>query len=239
VIIEIRNERVTKKVKRTGFIAKEAGVRTRQAIIVIAVLLTGIIVSLVVAYSCGVLADDFIIETRSITGTYQVTFQSHCKDRRPTFGCAEIVKMTVLKDGQLFFSKEPFFGEGPFGIHFKGAYPVIEWPDKNILRLGSSLSEQPVLDTIELWNRTGENLDVVEVFYGRYERFVIFDFAPEAKIDLVASPQFTTNLPPASTVIYKATNLTRRRELVRMVEGKKRASKSEGPLKILVEIIDN
>lgn len=215
------------------------GLRNRHPIVVIPVLLTGIIVSLVVSYSGGVLVDDFFIETRSMTGTYQVTFQGHCIDRRPTFGCAEIVKMLVLKNGQPFFSKEPFFGEGPLGTHFKGAYPVIEWSDNNILRLGPSFSEQPVLDTIELWNRTGETLDVVEVFYGRYERFLIFDFAPGAKVDLAASPQFTANLPPASTVIYKATNLSSRKERVRMVEGRKRASETEGPLKTLVQIIND
>lgn len=84
---------------------------------------------------------------------------------------------------------------------------------------------------------TNETLGVVEIFYGKHERFLVFDFGPRSQLVLSASPQFGFGLPPASTVIYRVINLTTNRERQGMVEGRKRKDPSEEPHSIAVSII--
>jgi hypothetical protein len=205
------------------------------------ILISAAAISLCAVYSVGTLRDEFKIETTSPQGTYRVTFEGKTNPRISPLAefSSERVKLSVIKAQEIYFVKDPFFGEGALDRHFRGAFPVIEWLNDSALRLGGNLSEQPFHDEIELSNGTKENLGIVEVFYGKYERFLIFDFAPGRHLMLSASPQFSVNLPPASTVIYKATNLATGRERVRMVEGIKRKTPSEGAAKIVVEITDS
>jgi hypothetical protein len=204
------------------------------------VLIIGGAISLYAAYSGGIFKNDFHIETRSPQGTYRLVFEGKADSRnsRSIGSSSERVILTVFKGQSVYFVKTPFFGEDGFDLHFKGAYPVVQWVNNFTLRMGGNLSAQPFVDEIRISNGTKEEFGVVEIFYGRSERFLIFDFEPGAHLVLSASPQFSLSLPPASTVIYKTTNLVTRQEKVRVVEGVKRKSASEGSISTNVEIID-
>lgn len=91
----------------------------------------------------------------------------------------------MTKSSQTFFVKDPFFRGGSLDEHFKGAYPVIEWINDSSLRMGGNLASQPFRDEIKLINKTKEKLDIVEIFYGKYERFLIFDLEPELTLTLL------------------------------------------------------
>lgn len=150
----------------------------------------------------------------------------------------EFVKLTVTRHHDVFFVKDPFFRGGQLELHFKGAYPAIEWVNNFSLRMGGDVASQPFRDEIKLINKTEEKLDVVEIFYGRYERFLIFDFEPQATLTLPASPQFSINQPAAANVIYEATSLSTGHKRANIIETVQRKSASDGPLKTTVEIVD-
>ena len=92
---------------------------------------------------------------------------------------------------------------------------------------------------IKLINKTKEKLDVVEIFYGKYERFLIFDLEPQLTLTLPASPEVSNSLPLAATLIYEATNFSTKRKRTKMIENFQRKNASEGPLKLVVEIVDD
>ena len=179
---------------------------------------------------------DSIVETRSPQGTYTVLFERRKGAANALGFFPEFVKLTVTRNHDLFFVKDPFFGGGKLELHFKGAYPVIEWVNDFSLRMGGDLASQPFRDEINLINKTEEKLDVVEIFYGRYERFLIFDLEPQATLTLLASPQFSVNQPPAANVIYEATSLSTGHKRSNIIENVQRKSASDGPLKTAVEI---
>lgn len=211
-----------------------------RSVAIASIVIGGAAITLLASY-IAVISHDFRIETQSPQRTYQVTFDGKAEARNS--GTIEFsterVKLTVLKAGKEYYVKDPFFGEGTLGLHFKAAYPVIEWINDFTIRMGGDLSSQPFHDEIRVLNETKETLGVVEIFYGRYERFLIFDFAPGTSLTLSASPQFSVNLPPASTVIYRATNLGTRQERMGTVEGRKRKTPSEGPIKTTIEITES
>jgi hypothetical protein len=104
--------------------------------------------------------------------------------------------------------------------------------------MGGDLASQPFRDEIKVINKTKEKLDVVEIFYGRYERFLIFELEPQRTLTLPASPQVTNGLPLAATIVYEATNFSTKRMRTKMIESVQRKNSSEGPLKSVVEIVD-
>ena len=192
--------------------------------------------SLSLAYSLFS-GDNLYIETRSPTGTYTLLFEGKIRRTATVAGSSEVVKLTVKKGETTYFVKDPFFGEKGLGPHFRGKYPVLEWLNDSAIRLGEEVSSQPYSDRIRIFNSTNETLSAVEIFYTN-ERFLILDFKPEAQLVLSASPQFRfDSTSPASTVVYRALNLTTNRERQGMIEGPQRKHPSEGPLNL--ELIIN
>jgi hypothetical protein len=180
-----------------------------------------------------------LIETRSPQGTYTVSFELKAGEADAVGLFTEFVKLKVTKSSQTFFEKDPFFAGRALEPHFKGAYPVIEWINDSSLRMGGNLASQPFRDEIKLINKTQEKLDVVEIFYGKYERFLIFDLEPELTLTLPASPQVSNGLPLAATVIYEATNFSTKQKRTKVIENFQRKNASEGPLKPVVEIVND
>ena len=184
--------------------------------------------------SCS-FGQDFHQETTSPRGTYRAVFEGKTAPRGALFQ-NERVKLTVTREQKPFFNKDPFFGEDGLDTHFRGAYPVIQWINDFTLRMGGDLSDQPFHDELNISNRTDEKIDVLEIFYGRDERFLVFDLEPGKSLRVFASPQFSVSLPPASTAICRTYNLAKRTERVETVEGRKRKQSSEGPLSLQIQI---
>jgi hypothetical protein len=183
--------------------------------------------------------DRSVVQTKSPQSTYTVLFELKPGEANGLGWSTEFVKLKVTKGSQIFFEKDPFFAGRELEPHFKGAYPVLEWINDSSLRMGSDLASQPFRDEIKLINKTKEKLDVVEIFYGKYERFLIFDLEPQVTLTLPASPQVSNNLPLAATVIYEATNFSTQRKRTKMIENFQRKDASEGPLKSVVKIVDD
>jgi hypothetical protein len=179
--------------------------------------------------------DDLYIETRSPKGTYTLLFEGETSKTPTIAGVSEMVKLTVVKGQATYFVKDPFFGEKGLGSHFRDVYPQLEWLNDSAIRLGKDVSSEPYLDRITVLNSTKETLSVVEIFYGRSERFLILDFEPGAELVLSPSPQFGVHSSPARTVTYRALNLANR-ERQGMIEGQQRKHPSEGPLNLAVII---
>lgn len=204
---------------------------------VIAVARSFVLVGLsVLGIHSSCLQDDFKITTQSPKGTYTLVFEGKKTPTDTIAGSYEMVKLTVLKGDTVYFVKDPFFGEKGLDLHFRGAYPSREWVSDFALRLGGDLSSQPFRDQITVINATGEALPVVELFYGKYQRFILFDFESQAKLRLFASPEFGSAASPAWSVIYTALNPTGNLLVQGSVDGVKRQNPSEGPLDLVVTI---
>lgn len=70
-------------------------------------------------------------------------------------------------------------------------------------------------------------------------RNLIFDLEPQLTLTLPASPEVSNSLPLAATLIYEATNFSTKRKRTKMIENFQRKNASEGPLKLVVEIVDD
>lgn len=200
------------------------------AIVAVFIVLVGLSFSLVHSS----FEEGLYIETRSPKGTYTLLFEGKTNRTDTIAGVSEMVKLTVVKGQATYFVKDPFFGEKGLGPHFRATYPVLEWLNDSAIRLGEDVSSQPYSDQIRILNSTKETLSVVEIFYGK-ERFLILDFEPDAQLVLSPPPQFGDSLA-ARTVIYRALNLTTKRERQGMTEAPQRKHPSEGPLNIAVTI---
>lgn len=185
--------------------------------------------------SCG-WSGDFNIETTSPQGTYRLIFEGKADPPNSTFQ-SETVTLKVLKRQELFFVREPFFKEDALDPHFRGLYPALQWLNDSTLRMGEELSAQPFFDEITVYNQDPEKIDVVEIFYGRDERFLIFDFAPGTKVELKASPQFKSQWGAASHVFYRAYDKDGH-SIVGGTEGRKRKSEMEGASKYSLEVVN-
>ena len=193
-------------------------------------------ISALLCSSCSWAVDnDFKIETKSPQGTYRLIFEGR-KEPPNGYFQSETVKLKVMKGEEVFFTKEPFFKEGSLDPHFKDLFPILQWFNDSTLRMGEELSEQPFSDELIIHNRTDEKFDVVEIFYGRDERFLLFDFAPDAKVELKAAPQFGGQWGAASHVSYYA-HAEGGRTLEGITEGQKRKSPADGAAKYSLEIV--
>jgi hypothetical protein len=195
-------------------------------------------ISVLLCSSCAWMwNNDFKIETTSPQGTYRLIFEGR-KEPPDGYLQSETVRLKVMKGEDVFFTKDPFFKEDSLDPHFRDLFPLLQWFDDSTLRMGEELSQQPFSDEITIYNRADEEFDVVEISYGRDERFLIFDFAPGTKVELKASPHFKSQWGAASHLFYKA-HAKGGRILDGGTEGRKRKSPEDGASSYSVEIVES
>ena len=111
---------------------------------------------------------------------------------------------------------------------------VVEWVAENVVRLGRDRSQQPFSDELSIANQTGEPISFLQVSYGRFESFRIFDLPAGSSITLAASPEFKPDGTSNHSVVYAGYIHGR------VIEGdssqKQRTSAAEGPLKFAIKI---
>jgi len=111
----------------------------------------------------------------------------------------------------------------------------VEWVGDNVLRIGRDRSDQPFNDELILSNNTAECLKYLEVDYGRFESFHVFDLAPKSQITLHASPEFKPDRSSNYFLGFGGTTQNGKRFAGKM-ERKERKSAAEGPWKFDITI---
>ena len=146
----------------------------------------------------------FNLVTNSPNGRYtvQLTGTKKPPNALPGEFYVQQVTMKALRDNNVVSEDPEFYSEDRFEQPFLLAFPLRQWTDNSVLRLGDS-SKQPFSDEISLSNNTEEPIDLLIVKYGKYERFLVFDLKPGARIQLQASPQLDKDWV-ASEVRYTA-----------------------------------
>jgi hypothetical protein len=143
----------------------------------------------------------------SPNGTYQIVFESKLS-RRASGLPIETVSMQVLKGSKIFLTEESFFEAEPFEAKFPKAYPTLEWINDFTFHLVEASSHQSIHDTIVVTNRSNEEIKYIALNYGRYERYLIFNLAPQAKVAVETLSQATVS--DRAYVGYRGTTLSGR-----------------------------
>lgn len=149
-------------------------------------------------------AEKFTLLTQSPNRRYSVQLEGTRKPPNALPGefYVQQVKLTALKDRNVVVADPQFYSEDRYEQSFLQAFPLRQWVSDSVLRLGGD-SNQPFRDELFFLNATEEHLDLLIIQYGKYERFLVFDLNPDARIQLQASPQLDKEWA-ASEVHYTA-----------------------------------
>jgi hypothetical protein len=138
---------------------------------------------------------DFNLDTASPQKTYLVKLEGRGQSFAST---VQQVKLTVLKGAEAILVEDKFYREEtdhPFSKEF----PVHEWLSDSVLRFGKV--GQSSSDKIVVVNNGSDRVDVLKVEYASLgEKFLIFDFAPGAKLKLPVLKQVPN--PNVSYSVY-------------------------------------
>lgn len=134
-----------------------------------------------IASACSLSGLDFNIDTASPQKTYLVKLEGRGQSLAST---VQQVKLTVIKRAETILVEDKFYREEtdhPFSKEF----PVHEWLSDSVLRLGKERAGQNSSDKIVVINNGPDRVQVLKVEYASLgEKFLIFDFAPGATLEL-------------------------------------------------------
>jgi hypothetical protein len=178
---------------------------------------------------------NYAIDSASPDGAYLLKIKSRAEPPKGTSKYTEHVEIRFFKGEEVIYSYvwENFDQYEP---SFRDTAPIIEWVDNNVLRMGEDRSDEPFFDELIISNNTDEYLKNVGVSYSRYESFDAFDLAPRSQIMLRASPGFKPSSGAPNWSLGYSGMTQGGRNFVGTMEGKKRTSPSDGPLKFLIAI---
>jgi hypothetical protein len=142
---------------------------------------------------------NFNLETASPRHTYRVKVEG----REQSFSSSvQQVKLTVLKGTETVFADDKFYRE-EVDHPFLREYPAREWISDSILRFANVNTSQRSPDKIVVMNNWKDRVDVLKVEYAsRGEKFLIFDLAPGAKLELTVLPYGQSPNPNVSYSLY-------------------------------------
>jgi hypothetical protein len=134
-----------------------------------------------IASACSLSGLDFNIDTASPQKTYLVKLEGRGQSLAST---VQQVKLTVIKRAETILVEDKFYREEtdhPFSKEF----PVHEWLSDSVLRLGKERAGQNSSDKIVVINNGPDRVQVLKVEHASLgEKFLIFDFAPGATLEL-------------------------------------------------------
>jgi len=159
-----------------------------------------LLVAVLLIVSCSSFSGlDFNLDTTSPQKTYLVKLEGRGESFTST---VQQVKLTVLKGTQTIAVDNNFYRE-EVDHPFPEEFPIHEWISDSVLRLGKENTGQISGDRIVVVNNGKDRLDVVKVEYAsRGEKFLIFDLAPGAKVELKVLPSGQSPNPNVEYSVY-------------------------------------
>ena len=194
-----------------------------------------IMVISLVGLSCGRLTGrDYDIDKASPNGVYRVKVEVRAEKAKGTRDYTEHGKFQFFKGTEVIRTYE-WDESDQYEASFREATPVIEWVNNTVLRMGENRSNQPFSDELIVVNNTGEDLKYLDVSYGKYESFWVFDLEPAGQVALQASPGFKPNGTSNYFMGYGGQTKSGK-EFAGTMENKQRKSQADGPLKFQIMI---
>lgn len=172
----------------------------------------------------------------SPNGTYRVKVEVVAEKPKGTRAYTEHGRFQFFK-GQEIIETQEWENSDRYEPSFLDTTPVIEWLADNLLRMGQDRSNQLVYDELIVSNNTDEYLKYVDVSYGTFETFFVFDLAPGSRITLQGSSGFKQGVSgvPNSSLGYGG-KTQNGREFHGALNGRERKSPADGPLKFQIDI---
>lgn len=178
--------------------------------------------------------ETYAIDKASPRGNYRVKVELRKEKSTGTRDRNEHLKMTYFnRDGIIHVGE--WVNSDQFEPSLRNRIEVVEWVADNVLRIGRVRLDQPFDDELVISNNTDESLQYLEVDYGKFQSFHVFDLAPRSQTMLRASPEFKPDHSSNYFLGYGGKTKTGR-EFHGNMEAKKRASSADGPLNFKITI---
>jgi hypothetical protein len=202
------------------------------------ILIGALVVMAVTYHSCEKaphLKAPYVVDKPSPQGTYRIKIELTPNPQRGSgiYERNEHLKIQYFKGQEIIATYETDSSddlEVPLGEGLQ----VVEWVAENAVRLGRDRSQQPFSDELSISNQTGEPISFLQVGYGRFESFRIFDLPAGSSITLAASPEFKPDGTSNHSLVYSGYIHGR------VIEGdlnhNQRTSPAEGPLRFPISI---
>jgi hypothetical protein len=195
---------------------------------------TAAIVFIAVFYhSCGT-APRYSVDKTSPRGTYRIKVELSPNNGTGVYEHRQHLRIQYFKGQQNIGTYETDSSDD-YEVSLGEGLQVVEWIRENAVRLGRDRSQQPFSDELLISNNTGDSIKYLEIGYGRFESFRIFDLPRGDSLTLSASPEFkpdgTSNFSVSFVGITQGG-----KNFDGGLKGKQRASPAEGPLRFHVEI---
>lgn len=139
----------------------------------------------------------FNIDTTSPQKTYRVKVEGR---EQSLTSVVQQVKLTVFKGTETILVDDQFYREES-DHPFLRDFPVHEWISDSVLRFAKETAAQTSGDKIVVVNDRKDRVDVLKVEYAS-NKFLIFDFAPGAKLELTVLPYSSDGGFPNPNVSY-------------------------------------
>ncbi|HEY0346866.1 MAG TPA: hypothetical protein VGC60_01805 [Pyrinomonadaceae bacterium] len=194
------------------------------------------IIMMVLYYSCGSYgtAPGHSVDKTSPQGTYRISIELTPNTRTGVFEHRQHLKIQYFKGQQIIATYETDSSDD-YEVSLGEGLQVVEWVRENVVRLGRDRSQQPFGDELSVSNKTGESISYMDIGYGKFESFRIFDLPAEETLSFSASPEFK----PDGTSNYSLSYVGKTESGINFegsMKQKPRNSPSEGPLRFQIAV---
>lgn len=191
-----------------------------------------IVIIAVFYHSCGT-APRYSVDKASPHGTYRIKIELSPNKGTGVYEHREHLTIQYFKGQQNIGTYETDSSDD-YEVSLGEGLQVVEWVSENVVRLGRDRSQQPFSDELLISNKTGESINYLEIGYGRFESFRIFDLPAGQTLSLSASPEFKPDGSSNYSLSYVGN--TQSGIIEGTLKEKQRSSPAEGPLRFQITI---
>jgi hypothetical protein len=180
------------------------------------------------------LGETYALDKASPSGKYRVKIELRQEKSTGTRDRDEHLKITYFNRDRVIQVAD-WVNSDQYESPLHDRIENVEWVADNVLRIGRLPSAQPFDDELIVSNNTNESLPYLEVDYGKFQSFHVFDLAPGSQTTLRASPEFKPDRSSNYFLGYGGKTESGK-EFHGTMEAKERASPADGPLKFKITI---
>jgi len=180
------------------------------------------------------LGGTYVVDKSSPGGEYRAKIELREEKSTGTRDRNEHLKITYFNRDRIIYVAD-WVNSDQFESPLRDRIETVEWVADNVLRIGRVRSDQPFDDELIVSNNTDESLQYLEVDYGKFQSFHVFDLAPRSQTTLRASPEFMPDHSSNYFLGYGGKTKTGR-EFHGTMEARQRASPADGPLNFKIRI---
>lgn len=186
-------------------------------------------------HSCGT-TPRYSVDKASPQGTYRIKIELSPNKGTGVHERREHLKIEYFK-GQKNIGTYETDSSDDYEVSLGEGLQVVEWVGENVVRLGRDRSQQPFSDELLISNKTGELINYLDIGYGRFQSFRIFDLPAGQTLSLSASPEFKPD--GTSNYFLSYVGNTQSGIIEGVLKEKQRSSSTDGPLRFQITLDSN